>query len=120
MITYNDLEGFYYLEKLIKWYEEKIKELETKNRPLWDSEKELLKIYNKHHAESVAKYAEIQVFITNIPDDYLRGMFVDRYVKLKSWRSVALNRNLSEECVKKMHTRYLKKYIKEQSTKIGE
>lgn len=119
MITYEDIEGFYYLGKEIEWYEDHIKKL-LSCKYLSSIDEERLQRYYRGLSRSKAKRAETQAFFDNISDKYLKDIFIDRCVKLKSWGVVALRRNLTEDCVKKMCRRYFNKYIKEQSNKSGD
>lgn len=119
MITYEDVTEIYYFGKLIECYEERIKKLQSCNC-LSDIEKERLQGYYTQLTWSRTKQAEIQAFFDSISDKYLKDIFMERCVKLKSWQSVAYRRNLTADCVKMMCRRYFNKYIKEQSIKTGD
>lgn len=119
MITYEDIEEFYYFGKLIEWYEEHISKLQACHC-LSVIEKEILQSYCLQLSWSKAKRDDISAFFDSISDKYLKDIFIDRCVNLKSWGSVALKRNLTEDCVKQMCRRYFSKYMKEQSIKSGD
>ena len=65
MITYEDIEGFYYLGKEIEWYEEHIKKL-LSCKYLSSIDEERLQRYYSGLSRSKAKRAETQAFFDNI------------------------------------------------------
>ena len=75
MITYEDIEGFYYLGKEIEWYEEHIKKL-LSCKYLSSIDEERLQRYYSGLSRSKAKRAETQAFFDNISDKYLKDIFI--------------------------------------------
>ncbi len=61
---------------------------------------ELLKAYNKVKA----------LIDKHVQEDYIRNIFYERFLELKTWREVGLKCNgLKDSCVRKIVTRYIEK-----------
>lgn len=120
MITYEQLSGLYYLLKIIERSEEQIKILLSAPHELSVFNKQRLHLYYDQLIIDKSKQNEIQSFLNSISDNYLKNIFIERFVKLKSWRSIAFKQGVTEDCVKKMCLRYFNNYSKEQIDKIGE
>lgn len=66
---------------------------------------------NKTHADIEAAYKTVKDIIDeNVHEAYIRNIFYNRFLKLQSWVTIGcLCGNLTDECVRKIVERYIKK-----------
>lgn len=117
-MTKKELMQLYYLNREIMNDTEELVELKIKQRSgkPWNEDSE--KLIKERERELVSKIRnctqlkeKIDKFINNIDDSLTRQIFYYRYVKCMPWRQVSYMTGAycSEDCVRKIAERYLKK-----------